>query len=152
MHSNLRILTARPVWTDRAAPTLAAVLAAALLGGCAATAKQRLLPEDMPNMSEVYKAHFASHRQGEGSLHTARTMAGGHLQTGPTDLAGYTRDAYTEIEMRFPRLPNPTFIMYIDPHLTVDGHPVPGYSTAFDLYETTQYALPGEAPLAGGTP
>ena len=59
-------------------------------------------------------------------------------------LYGYTRDAYTELEARFPRLPNPTLIMYIFPHLSAEGTPVPGYSTMFPLYEKPHYALPGE--------
>ena len=43
----------------------------------------------------------------------------------------------------FPRLPNPTLVMYIFPHLAGDaGAPVPGYTTAFPMYEQVEYALP----------
>jgi conjugative transfer region lipoprotein (TIGR03751 family) len=35
--------------------------------------------------------------------------------------------------------------MYVYPHLSrQDEAPVPGYSTAFELYEKAHYALPGE--------
>ena len=59
-------------------------------------------------------------------------------------LHGYTRDAYTELDIRFPRLPNPILIMYVFPHLSGELTPVPGYSTMFPLYDHPVYALPGE--------
>jgi conjugative transfer region lipoprotein (TIGR03751 family) len=62
-------------------------------------------------------------------------------------LAGYTRDAGNEIDAIFPRLPNPTLVMYVFPHLAGDDPvPVPGYATAFPMYERVEYALPGEVP------
>ena len=61
-----------------------------------------------------------------------------------TDLKGYTRDANNELLLHFPRLPNPTIILYVFPHLSLEGTPVPGYSTTFPMYETVEYALPGE--------
>ncbi|MGH7395628.1 MAG: TIGR03751 family conjugal transfer lipoprotein, partial [Candidatus Methylomirabilales bacterium] len=54
--------------------------------------------------------------------------------------------AHTEIEALFPALPNPQLVLYVYPHLGEDGAPVPGYATAFPLYERVEYALPGEAP------
>lgn len=58
----------------------------------------------------------------------------------------YSRDARNEIEAIFPKLPNPTLIMYVYPHLAGPSQvPIPGYSTQFTLYEKTEYALPGEA-------
>jgi conjugative transfer region lipoprotein (TIGR03751 family) len=47
---------------------------------------------------------------------------------------------------RFQRLPNPDLVMYVFPHLARGRYPVPGYYTAFPLYETVEYALPGELP------
>ncbi|MEN8196657.1 MAG: TIGR03751 family conjugal transfer lipoprotein, partial [Pseudomonadota bacterium] len=72
-------------------------------------------------------------------------VAGDFDRDGDTDLAGYTRDANNEIRSVFPTLPNPTLVMYVYAHLTAQGHPVPGYATAFQLYEKNHYALPGEA-------
>jgi conjugative transfer region lipoprotein (TIGR03751 family) len=55
------------------------------------------------------------------------------------------REAATEIESVFPRLPNPTLVMYVFPHLSGDERtPVPGYVTTFPFYEKLEYALPGE--------
>lgn len=47
---------------------------------------------------------------------------------------------------RFQRVPNPDLVMYVFPHLARGRYPVPGYYTAFPLYETVEYALPGELP------
>ena len=60
------------------------------------------------------------------------------------DLAAYTRDAANEIQQLFPRLPNPELVLYVFPHLTPKGRPVPGYTTSFLMYEKDEYALPGE--------
>jgi conjugative transfer region lipoprotein (TIGR03751 family) len=67
------------------------------------------------------------------------------VHPGEADLAGYTREAADEIEARFARLPNPTLVMFIFPHLAGnDAVPVPGFATSFPMYERTHYALPGE--------
>ena len=69
------------------------------------------------------------------------------LETDVADLAGYIRDAYNELDAHFPRLPNPTLVMYVFPHLAgVERLPVPGYSTTFPMYRQVEYALPGEVP------
>ena len=69
------------------------------------------------------------------------------ILTGDAALQGYTRDAFNEIDVLFPRLPNPTLVMYVFPHLAGETQaPVPGYATAFPLYEQVEYALPGEIP------
>ncbi|GEM_PF-2041829 len=52
------------------------------------------------------------------------------LRPAELDLAGYTRTAYNEIEPFPPRLPNPTLVMYVFPHLTgSEAVPVTGYAT-----------------------
>ncbi|MDN3519015.1 TIGR03751 family conjugal transfer lipoprotein [Aquisalimonas lutea] len=68
------------------------------------------------------------------------------VRDGPADLAGYTRTARNEIRTRFSQVPNPTLAMYVYPHLAgPDEAPVPGYMTAFSMYQQDHYALPGEA-------
>ena len=67
------------------------------------------------------------------------------LKSGDVSLEGYTRDAHNEIETIFPRLPNPTLVMYVFPHLATEERvPVPGYATTFPIYERVEYGLPGE--------
>ena len=61
--------------------------------------------------------------------------------------AGFTRDILTELDLHFPRLPNPTLVMYVFPHVAGPSRvPVPGYATTFPMYEHPEYALPGEVP------
>lgn len=63
------------------------------------------------------------------------------IHTGAVDYDQVTRSASDEIEQLFPTLPNPTLVMYVYPHI-VDHMPVPGYSTAFPLYERVEFAEP----------
>lgn len=58
--------------------------------------------------------------------------------------AEFIRAQATELENNFPKHPNPTLNMFVYPHLTQDGNPVPGYTTHFKLYKTDHYALPQE--------
>ncbi len=134
-----------------------------LLSGCATGDKNSILPQDGPTMKQVYEGHFngensilpdeqtASEEEDEGSTQKDKSVG----QTAPikrrtqtehpSDLTGYTRSANNEIQQIFPRLRNQTLVMYIFPHLSQrERHPIPGYSTAFTLYERVEYALPGE--------
>ena len=112
-------------------------LVMAMLPGCATTPAKSPLPDDGPTMREILE------REGQPGQPPRSRRA---LAPGASDLHGYTRDAYNELEARFPRLPNPVFIMYVFPHLSREGTPVPGYSTMFPMYESVEYALPGEVP------
>jgi len=114
-----------------------------VLTGCSAMgSKDSILPQDGASMQEVYDAHFKhsslKHQPGRADL------GQGSAGSGDGNLAGFTREANTEIQSLFPRLQNPSLVMYVFPHLTATGQPVPGYATAFTLYEKTEYALPGE--------
>lgn len=118
------------------------------ISGCSSVTTAEL-PQDGPKMQAVYENHFmqSGAEKEEAARAQLGTQQGRVIHNGDTDLSGYTRTAHNEINAQFPRLPNPTLIMYIDPHLTQAGHPVPGYATAFPMYEVDQYALPGEAPV-----
>lgn len=153
---------------SRAWPVL--LLTACLSAAC--TSKEAILPQDGPTMHDIYRHHFA-HSGGTlaGTL-AGGTMAGGTMAGigladdggvidpvaalrldladaaaagRPVDLAGYTRSAAAETRQLFPRLPNPDVVLYVFPHLAgPERLPVPGYATAFPLYERTEYALPGD--------
>lgn len=61
----------------------------------------------------------------------------------------YTRSSLNEINQLFPKHRNPQITIYVHPHLTTqDNAPVPGYTTAFNLYRSDEYALPSEVPPA----
>jgi conjugative transfer region lipoprotein (TIGR03751 family) len=97
-------------------------------------------------MQEVYRNHENSLLVGsEKKVPSTSGIRDRLTGNKDVDLAGYTRDVNSEIEQQFPRLPNPTLVMYVYPHLSTDSRlPVPGYSTAFPFYERPEYAMPGE--------
>ncbi len=113
------------------------------LTGCAST-KETVLPQDGPSMKAIYDGHLEE--LGARDPQALRGELNGRpLAPGTPSLEGYTREAYNELETTFPRLPNPTLVMYIFPHLASDERvPVPGYVTSFPMYERVEYALPGE--------
>ncbi|MDZ7753228.1 MAG: TIGR03751 family conjugal transfer lipoprotein [Gammaproteobacteria bacterium] len=116
-----------------------------LLGGCAGT-KESVLPQDGPSMKAIYDGHLTG-MGADGPLAVRRELGTRPLGDDDVDLAGYSRTAHTELETLFPRLPNPTLVMYVFPHLAdAERVPVPGYATTFTLYERVEYALPGEVP------
>ncbi len=125
------------IWTK----TLTALGALGLLAGCAST-KEDILPQDGPTMKQIYDQHMHASAAAAGA--TPRASIARPLSPSREDLAAYTREAATEIEQQFPLLPNPQMVLYVYPHLSREGAPVPGYSTAFPMYRVDQYALPGE--------
>lgn len=139
-------------------PTLA-MLAGALLAGCAST-KDQVIPSGGPTMLEIYRAHQMQsgvvERPGaelRRPPHKETAQDQGHAAddgvAGPPALAAYAREEAAVLDQRFARLPNPDLVMYVFPHLAPSGVPVPGYVTVLPMYERTQYALPGEiAPSA----
>jgi conjugative transfer region lipoprotein (TIGR03751 family) len=126
---------------------LKAILAIAsislVLGGCAST-KDSVLPQDGPPMDAIYDAHMRELGAQDptvvrGALGTRR------INSGEENLHGFTREAFNELDVSFPRLPNPSLVMYVFPHVAgAERTPVPGYATTFPLYERVEYALPGE--------
>ncbi|MCK4708437.1 MAG: TIGR03751 family conjugal transfer lipoprotein [Gammaproteobacteria bacterium] len=112
---------------------LAILISLSLLTGCS---RQKLIPDTGDEILNVYKNHV-------GSTDIAPKMFR-QLRNDRRDLTGYTRDANNEISQQFPRLPNPELSLYVFPHFSRKGHPVPGYSSAFLMYERDEYAMPGE--------
>ncbi len=116
------------------------VLISLLMIGCASS-KESVLPQDGPTMKAIYDQHMANTRLTNESSRATRSLP----QAGIEHYAGFVREAANEIDTVFPRLANPTLVMYIFPHLSGDERsPVPGYVTSFPFYEKVEYALPGE--------
>ena len=86
-------------------------------------------------MKAIYDAHVEA--MGAGDPQAQREALGRRaLGSGEAPLHGYTREAYHELETTFPRLPSPTLVMYVFPHLASEERvPVPGYVTTFPMYE-----------------
>ncbi len=115
------------------------------LAGCAGS-KDTILPTDGPSMKTIYTRHFSDIGM-HGTISVRKELKSRPLATDVADLAGYVRDAFNELDSHFPRLPNPTLVMYVFPHLVGDERlPIPGYSTTFPMYRQLEYALPGEVP------
>lgn len=122
------------------------VTTATLLVGCTGS-KEKMFPDDLPTMKEIYDRHFDKIQRGNTGTHTLRrtaTVRG--IPVAGSELYAYTRDSHNELALRFPRLPNPQWYLYVDPHLTATGQPIPGYVTEYPLYDTVEFALPGEVP------
>ena len=115
------------------------------LGGCATP---ELLPRDLPDLRTIHDRHLSGQQRGDRPI-VVRTRP---IEAGSAQLRGYTRSVYNEIDNLFPMLPNPTLVMYVDPHLSEAGYPVPGYATAFTLYDRPRFALPGEVPPPSDPP
>lgn len=116
-----------------------------VLAGCANT-KEAVLPQDGPSMKAIYEQHIQE-TGAHDPLVMRETLKDRALIDGDGALHGYTREAHNEIDTIFPRLPNPSLVMYLFPHLAGEEQvPVPGYVTTFPMYERIEYALPGEVP------
>ena len=108
--------------------------------------KDTLLPSDGISMKTIYTEHFNAIGLRD-TMHVRKELKSRPLETDVADLGGYLRDAYNELDAHFPRLPNPTLVMYVFPHLAgAERVPVPGYATTFPMYRQVEYALPGEVP------
>ena len=116
-----------------------------VLAGCAST-KETILPQDGPSMKAIYEGHLQEMNARDPQV-IRNELGDRPILAGEAALRGYTREAFNEIDVHFPRLPNPTLVMYVFPHLAGETQaPVPGYATAFPMYEQVEYALPGEVP------
>ncbi len=119
------------------------ILATISLAACAGN-KDTVLPSGEADIKDIYERHMSV--SGVSDRAAARAKLGSRpLSTADADLNGYVRDAFNELDTHFPRLPNPTLVLYVFPHLVGSERvPVPGYSTTFPMYRHIEYALPGE--------
>lgn len=112
------------------------------LTGCAS--RGTALPEH-PTMAEVYEDTLR--QSNAGTLDEARLAVAPQAITTAYHHppSNYVRIAENEIDHLFPMLANPEILMYVYPHLASEEEaPIPGYTTAFSLFEKNHYALPGE--------
>ncbi|AVJ87033.1 putative lipoprotein [Klebsiella pneumoniae VA360] len=125
-------------------PRIYLLLAALWLAGCS-TSKEQLLPPGDSTMLDLWQQKSGSPQMtAEARAVLRRDLNDVERNAQPAVAESYSRDANSEIQQQFPRLPNPDLVMYVFPHMTVGNVPVPGYSTVFPFYSQVQYALPGE--------
>lgn len=124
-------------------PRIYLLLAALWLAGCS-TSKEQLLPGDSTMLDLWQQKSGSPQMTAEARAVLRRDLNDVERNAQPAVAESYSRDANSEIQQQFPRLPNPDLVMYVFPHMTVGNVPVPGYSTVFPFYSQVQYALPGE--------
>jgi conjugative transfer region lipoprotein (TIGR03751 family) len=139
----------------------AIVIAATLLQACSVAGPKRSpLPQDGPNLVDVYRDHIRTEGVGasierpstaptqspgqsaRAGLQTVSAAAQGDAELTPMALGRAV------VDQRFRRLPNPDLILFVYPHLARGKYPVPGYYTVLPMYTQVEYAMPGEAPQA----
>lgn len=130
-------------------PLQRAILLGALISLTACTAsKDSVLRPDGRDIKTIYEAHLTDIGLDDRDAVRA-VLQHRPLSSGEVDLNGYVRDAFNELDAHFPRLPNPTLVLYVFPHLVGEERvPVPGYATTFPLFRQVEYALPGELDVA----
>jgi len=111
---------------------------AAFVSSCASPELAYKLQEG-PTTLDLYRSGGAN----DENSHMTTELKGELLE--PIRYENYTRDAGNELDQLFHRLPNPRILIYVYPHLaTSDNAPIPGYTTAINLYAKDEYALPHE--------
>jgi conjugative transfer region lipoprotein (TIGR03751 family) len=130
------------IWIKRVSLIAVALAMTVGLTACA-TSKEDVIPQDGPDMQVIYDTHqrnAGAHRH----LTAQRAELDRPIARGAGDLHDFTQQAANEIDPIFPLLPNPQLVLFVFPHLSIEGAPVPGYATAFPMYQIDQYAMPGE--------
>jgi conjugative transfer region lipoprotein (TIGR03751 family) len=120
----------------------AAMCLAGLVAGCSVSGpRESPLPKTGPKMIDIFKQHMKDDGTTPGDLRDRLPARSYDEGRGTPSM----RNAATSsLHHRFARLPNPDLEMYVYPHLAAGKYPVPGYTTLFPMFETIQYAMPGE--------
>lgn len=131
-------------------------LLCSMLAGCSVTGPResplREVTEGSPTVLDVYRGKTTPGAAGtpgtSGAKETARDRLVRDSVARPIAQGDGNSQRYWSalepLQQRFARVPNPDLVMVVFPHLAKGKYPVPGYVTAFPMYETTEYALPGE--------
>lgn len=112
----------------------------------ACTTAGNAIPKGGPTMAQVYEE--AMQKSNGDTLDAARRKVQSQkipdFQNLNNDnhLSVYTRTSQNEINHLFPQIPNPQLVIFVYPHFAGNNQaPIPGYSTAFSLFERTHYKL-----------
>jgi conjugative transfer region lipoprotein (TIGR03751 family) len=142
---------------------LACALAAASFAGCSVTGPResplKEVTKDSPTLLDIYRGKsLAGQAVAQGAeqgsrqasaKETARDRLERDSKARPIAQAdgntGRYWSALEPMQQRFARVANPDLVMVVYPHLARGKYPVPGYVTVFPMYESTEYAMPGES-------
>lgn len=114
--------------------------AAALAGCSVAGPRESPLPKTGPKMIDIYNNHL---NDGSETIPLKGTSRQYYEDEGFHQMR---KTSGNPLNNRFRRLPNPDLEMHVYPHLARGKYPVPGYVTVFPMFESVQYAMPGEMP------
>jgi conjugative transfer region lipoprotein (TIGR03751 family) len=117
--------------------SLISLLGIISLAGCSSMMSSRM-PVGSASMAQTYNEAINGT---SGTLKQVRSQVQ-TLKQGSPNYNAYTRTQENEINSQFPRLVNPSIVMYVYPHQAGSGFnltPVPGYSTVFPLYQHVHY-------------
>lgn len=125
-------------------PVLAGIVS---LQACSVSGpRESPLPKGGPRMIDIYERHV---EENFGHTSSGKPELSRRPYDEPARSTGSDVGLVGAMNSRFVRLPNPDIEMYVYPHLAKGKYPVPGYITVFPMFESVQYALPGEvAPSA----
>ncbi|MCB1907033.1 MAG: TIGR03751 family conjugal transfer lipoprotein [Rhodocyclaceae bacterium] len=127
-------------WTEEIPHLGALALTVLALSACSvAGPRESPLPKGGATMNEIYRGATMNAEREHRVREALPLRPPGELSPGPVK-----ESALRQIEHRFPRMPNPDLVMVVFPHLARGKYPVPGYFTAFPMYEQVEYLLPGE--------
>lgn len=124
---------------------LAATLCA-LLAGCSVMGPResplKEVTSGSPTVLDIYRGKASSSNDSARERLEQASIARPVAQGDGTSQRYWS--ALEPMQQRFARVPNPDLVMVVYPHLAKGKYPVPGYVTVFPMYESTEYAMPGE--------
>jgi conjugative transfer region lipoprotein (TIGR03751 family) len=100
--------------------------------------------EGSPTVAEVYRDQQAAQNNPAQARDTLHATSRARTVDGRDARQSRYWDPLNPTQQRFARVPNPDLVMVVYPHLAKGKYPIPGYVTVFPMYETVEYALPGE--------
>lgn len=125
--------------------TILTLLAALISLTACSSMRGNVVPQSGPTMEQVYDSVDEQNNNiaNQGNLNQLRQQVSLSQKTQTSSLAGSV--SANAVSQQFHKLPNPELKMYVFPHLSgQDQVPIPGYFTAFNVYEHDYYALPQE--------
>lgn len=114
-------------------------LSASLLACSVRGPRENPLPRTGPKMLDIYQQNLDDNNVGafRDRLPLRPYNENANPPNGRSTVAN-------PLNNRFARLLNPDLEMHVYPHMAAGKYPIPGYVTVFPMFESVQYAMPGE--------
>ena len=112
------------------------------LNGCSQIMSSKMPPGDISMEKAYQSAIVGDDDQSQPQSQQALRNKVKALQENSGNNSTSNNSAIQDIDSQFPQLSNPSILMYVYPHFVNSGNeqvPVPGYFTAFHLYDHNYY-------------